>query len=710
MFGGSPAVSGASASPLYPSYTYDFWGEATPAPQAYLPTAILSGVQLGVGEFKTPQDLAVGGDGRIYVLDSGNRRIVVIDERLNVVGVIDQFVNDGVEDRFNNPQGIAVTTRETIVVADTDNARLVELRTDGTFVREIGPPLPEVGVLPADFSFRPRKVGVDPAGRIFVVAANVYEGLLEFDIDGAFAGFIGAARVAPNMWDYFWARISTREQRARLSLFLPTEFSNLDIDSRGFIYATTPGSSVQMTEAVKKLNPAGNDVLRRLGFHVPVGDIVYALRESGVSIAGPSVLVDVVARPEGLYSVLDQRRGRVFTYDSTGNLLYVFGGPQGNVHGTFGTPVAIEALGDKLLVLDSANAQVTIFEPTEYASLIHSAIEHYNAGRFDASTDEWRKVVRINGNYDLAYSGIGRALLWDGEYREAMTYLRLGKDRENYSKAFSYYRKQVIEEYFGAIFVAGLFVGGAFTLARRRKKARLGQSADRSQSGRPADSRPGSQVAATAEAPAPDSLLGSLRYALHVIVHPFDGFWDLKHEKRGNVLSASIILLLVVATYILMRQYTGFLFNYRKVSELNILIELGSVLVPFALWSAVNWAVTTLMDGKGTIKDIYIATAYSLTPLVLLLIPATLISNFLTLEEGAFFYYLQAAATLWTGLLLFLGTLVTHDYDIPKTVVATLVIVVGIGVVIFISMLLFSVINTLLAFVSTLWTEVQFRL
>ena len=34
----------------------------------------------------------------------------------------------------------------------------------------------------------------------------------------------------------------------------------------------------------------------------------------------------------------------------------------------------------------------------------------------------------------------------------------------------------------------------------------------------------------------------SLRYALHCIVRPFDGFWDLTHEKRGSMAAAIQLL------------------------------------------------------------------------------------------------------------------------------------------------------------------------
>ena len=50
-------------------------------------------------------------------------------------------------------------------------------------------------------------------------------------------------------------------------------------------------------------------------------------------------------------------------------------------------------------------------------------------------------------NYDLAYIGIGRALLRQEQYEEAMKYFELKYDDDNYSKAYKQYRKIWVEEH-----------------------------------------------------------------------------------------------------------------------------------------------------------------------------------------------------------------------------------------------------------------------
>ena len=115
--------------------------------------------------------------------------------------------------------------------------------------------------------------------------------------------------------------------------------------------------------------------------------------------------------------------------------------------------------------------------------------------------------------------------------------------------------------------------------------------------------------------------------------------------------AATILLILIVIAFIFTRQYTGFALNYSKIEELNIIMESLSVLIPFLLWCLVNWALTTLWDGKGRMKDIYVASAYALTPLFLVYIPATILSNYLTIEEGTFYNLFLAIGAVWTFAL-----------------------------------------------------------
>lgn len=689
----------------YRGYTYDFWKRPVDAPQAYLPTEVVDGKRLGVGNLRDPQDLFVSEDGSIYIADSGNDRIVVLDRNWALVRIIDSFDRAGGKDGLKNPRGLFVTEHKEIYVADTNNRRVVVLTENGDFIREIGPPVSNVkGVIPDDFDYQPYKIVVDQAERMYVIVENVYDGILEFGVDGQFRGFIGAPRIAPNMIDYFWRKIATDAQRESMKIFLPTEYSNIALDQYGFIYATVTDGDVKKREFVRRLNPTGTDVLRRKGFHPPVGDIEFPQSWEDVSITGPSVLSGVVAQPYGVYSVLDRRRGRVFTYDAEGNLLYTFGG-RGDQLGLFKNAVALDMLDDHFLVLDSLAGSFTVFRPTIYSHAILEAIKLHNTGFYEESSERWAEVASLNSNFDLAYTGIGSSLLRQDRYKEAMEAFRLGNNRLDYSEALGLYRREVLAEHFGLFVLAIALFVVATTFLLKRKDLQAGQYQEVAVAITPDYSTEKNRFFRILKETG-----GGLKYALYLVFHPFDGFWDLKHEKRGNVPAATVILALVTVTYIFVRQYTGFIFNARNLKQLNILIETASVLVPFALWASVNWALTTLMEGKGTPTDVYIASAYALTPLVLVNVPATILSHFITVQEGAFYYFLVVVGILWAASLLFIGTMVTHDYDTKKTTWTTLFMLVGIVIVLFLGLLFFTLIDKLTGFVRDIYSEIVFRL
>lgn len=205
-------------------------------------------------------------------------------------------------------------------------------------------------------------------------------------------------------------------------------------------------------------------------------------------------------------------------------------------------------------------------------------------------------------------------------------------------------------------------------------------------------------------------LVNELRYAFHVIVRPFDGFWDLKHEKRGSLRAAMIILAAAVMTFLLGRRYTGFLFNRINVLYVNFFTEAIGFLLIYVLFITSNWCLTTLMDGKGTYRDIAIATAYALTPYILINVPLVLLSNFMTIEEGAFYYVFVTISYIWTGGLILIGTMVTHEYTMSKTILTLIFVILGMGVMIFLGLLLFSVIQKMVGLVYVLYKEIKFRL
>jgi DNA-binding beta-propeller fold protein YncE len=442
----------ALAEDTHYTYTYDWWGLNRESPDAYEANTSITGDKLGIGDFLNPQGFFVR-DNLIYVCDTGNNRIVVIEKADGVYRlkeVITEFTGETDINTFSGPMDIFVTGKGEFYICDTENQRVVHLNANRELVKELVRPADET--VDQESSFYPQKVVVDSSGRAVVLVKNYNKGFVEYKNTGEFSGFIGANEVKFNMIDYIWKRFATKEQRAQMETFVPTEYNNLALDKDEFIYCTTSvfkERELQNDKAkpIRKLNAMGTDILVRNGEYPPIGDLMWG---NAAGVSGASKFVDVTAMDNDTYFVIDRTRGRIFGYDFQGNLLYAFGS-LGNRMGYFNYPTALEHMDNNLLVLDSGNVSITVFSLTQYGQLINDALMEYKRGNYDTSAAYWEEVLTQNGNYDLAYIGIGRSLLRQGNYKKAMEYFKLKYDEENYSKAFQLYRKQWIEEKIGWI-------------------------------------------------------------------------------------------------------------------------------------------------------------------------------------------------------------------------------------------------------------------
>ena len=185
----------------------------------------------------------------------------------------------------------------------------------------------------------------------------------------------------------------------------------------------------------------------------------------------------------------------------------------------------------------------------------------------------------------------------------------------------------------------------------------------------------------------------SIRYALHVITHPFDGFWDLIHEKRGTIAAANTFLILFLIIRVLKLISTNFQFISAPIQHINVFEEMGSLLLPFIVLCVANWAMTTLFEGKGRFKDIYMGMCYALVPYIIIQLPMILVSNMLTFEEGSFYSVFLSISVIWCAFLVFVGLMEIHDYGPGKTFIFLIVTIVGAAVILFLMLVFFSLLS-----------------
>lgn len=469
LFLGLSIKETAQASSLpYDTYNYDYRENIVFTPAAYVPDGSVSGVNLGVGAFSSPQDMCVAPDGNIYIADTGNNRIVITDASMKkVIRIIDSFERDGQTDTFLAPYGVCVSDKNELYIADSEHKRIVVLTTEGEFVKIVDNPTSEI--LEDGYVFTPLKVSVDYADRIYCIGKNMFEGIMVFDENGDFTGFFGTIEVKITLWEKFWRKIATKEERAKQQLFIPTEFTGIDVDGEGFVYASN--LDPEGVQAVRRLNPRGEDVIKKGQTKNLGGD----LQIDGTSVySGPSTIVDVVYRGSGIYSILDSKRGRIFTYDREGNLLYIFGG-LGSQAGTFTIPVAIESQGEAVMVLDSYRGEVLTFKETRYGSLINEAVALRYDGDETQAVQKWQEVLKLDENNELANTGIGKAYLTAGDNVAAMKYLKLGMSRDYYSIAFKRYRNDILRNNMNYIMTGLVVLVIIYIIWRKRRNKKKGK-------------------------------------------------------------------------------------------------------------------------------------------------------------------------------------------------------------------------------------------
>jgi hypothetical protein len=463
-------------------YNYSYYGRVIHSAPGMTYATSFNAQTLGIS-LTSPEDFEIF-NGFIYIVDSNENKLVVVNDNFEHVTSLSQFpLTQGYMEKLDqqglplndltlkSPFGIDVK-ESGIYIADTGNNRVVKLNFNfeviNTFSDLADPTFDEL-------AFEPLKITVDPTERMYVVARNVYEGIIEINHDGAFNRFTGVNPIRMTPIEIFRRSLMTEAQLAQLKLYLPTEYTNVSINDRNFIYSTSKPSSNNAENMIQLINPKGVDVIKRNGYHPPMGDVHFMIGSNNFVITGPSMLVDIASTNHGIYTVLDQRRSRLFTYDGEGNLLYI-NGDEGAQSDRFSDGVALGYLGDDLLVLDRKSRTVIVYRLTEFGSAVNRAIMYHAEGEFDLAAEIWAEVIKLNTNYEIAYNGIGKYLLREGRFKEAMDFFKLGHDHYYYSKAFRGYRNEIIKQNFGYIVIGSVILGSGLIYLKIRKTYKKGGS------------------------------------------------------------------------------------------------------------------------------------------------------------------------------------------------------------------------------------------
>ncbi len=351
----------------------------------------------------------------------------------------------------------------------------------------------------------------------------------------------------------------------------------------------------------------------------------------------PPYFIDITADVHSVVTAVDQRNGKLYQYDKNGNLLCVFGNGIGSMNGQLSVPVALDVdKSGNIYVLDSQVGLIVVYKPTAFIKNVHKAVGAYADGLYDRSRADFKQVLHVDANYNLAYQGIGRIQVKDEQYRQAMESYRTAGDKSGYSMAFGRWRYQMFREHFHIVVLAfaAALLALMFTIKGLRKASNGILEVYRKNRVR-------------------RRTFYFLPLAVSMMFEPVEVAYIVKRDRRRFEVWTVIAIYITVAVA---RIAEVFLTHYPLAktdpANTNLLLECAMILIPLATLSAAQYAVTAIFSGESKGGEIWILSALSMMPYILLSTPIALVSNLLGLGESGLYSVMTVIMWLWVLVLM----------------------------------------------------------
>lgn len=656
----------------YSTWFLNSKGQIMRTQTAYIPSMIIDGFSTAAEDseksttMSNPEDIFIDEKDYIYVADTGKSRIIVYDANGNCIKTIGEGV-------LASPSGVFVDEAGHVYVADRGKDKIFLFSSEGELKQEYGKP--DSILFGKESAFKPLKVAVDKMGSMYIASAGSINGLIQLDRDGKFMGYFGGNKSSVDILRRIQRLLFTDEQLSRLSRVIPTSISNVAIDHEGLIYTATQTKNT--VQPIKKFNVAGTNLLKDL---------------MGISDSISDITID---RTGNIYAV-DYKESLVIEYNRDGALVFLFGGTDigRQQMGRFKAPsgVAVDSKGH-LYILDKERNNIQVLVATEFANMVHKATALYMDGKYVESKELWEQVLTRNGMFDLAHLGIGMAEYKQQNYEKALDEFRLANNKRGYSDSYWEIRRKWIMENLPAVFISLIVFALIVSLLKQfdriyKFSAPVRNAADRLKRRR---------------------FVADILQFTRVLRHPIDCYYEIKREKKGSIPAALFWILLLIIFTINKIYNTGYIFNSYDVRFVQLGQVLLTIIAPLTLWVACNYLVSTINDGEGSLRDVLVGSTSALMPVILFMLPLTILSNGLTLMEKVIYYFLSNLSVAWSALLMFIMVKEVHDYEIGGTIKNILLTIFLMACIIIIGIILFGLSNQLWDFVYSLYQEVRIR-
>jgi streptogramin lyase len=627
---------GASQTTSY-TKTLDDDNNLVRTQDAYLPDRTITNLGLS-----TPSDIYVDDNSLMYIADTDNSRVVIYD--LNTETVV-QVIGRDICEGISTPKGVFVDQEGNIFIADTGAATVFKVSPDYTMLAKFDKPDTPIY---SDAKYDPAKVAVDAGGSIYIVCESNNTGIVQLAGTGEFLGYFTSNKTVLSPKQVFLKLIYTKEQELKSAALNanPTTFSNIFVDDEGTVYTTSMnGTQSLRMDLIKKHSTDGSNMYTKEG------------RPGVVSTAHTT---DIFVDSQGIIYSSDVD-GFITIYTSSGDLIFQFGAQNKygtDISGLFTklNSVTVDNQG-VIWTVDSEKGYLQSFIPTDYATTIYTAQNLYEHGQYEQSLIEWNKVLRLNQMSVLAHKGVGKAYYQDGEYEKAMEHFEIAGDRDQYSNAYWEVRRDQIGDNISKAFIFLLVIIvlriawaiGDRKKALSKKKRDLGQKLKNV------------------------PVLGELWYSFRTARHPIDRYYDIRVGKNGSLVAATIIYIIFFITYMIYQTSKGFVYQKTDIEDMDISAIVVGFFAILILAIICNWLVTSINDGDGTLKQIYMIPAYGLVPAWISMIAVIAFSYVLTANEAFLLTVMLVVGVGWTIANIFNGLSTVHDYSFGQTVVSIII-------------------------------------
>lgn len=654
-----------SADAPYKTYSVDGYGAVTETQTAYLPYKTIT--KIGEEALNTPRDFTLLDDGSMYILDSGNKRVVVADPEGELSFTFGEEV-------LVNPMGIYVSEERITYVADRDAKAVFVFDEKGNLKQTYGKP--EVPMYGEGLDFLPMKIVVNTSGTMYIVCESNTNGIVEISPaeGGTFLGYFGTNATNASIFTIIWRAILTDAQRAKMVGNIPATPDNMAIDDKGIIYTVTRGEG---EDTIKRLNIAG----------------VNMITDPGKSDTIPAAIG--VGNHDNFFVASQQ--GFIYEYNNEGKLLFMFGGKDDGQQ-RIGLSTKVEAIqvgtDDKIYVLDSDKAQIQVYEPTEFTDYLHNALFLFSKGRYEESKAPLSQVLQMNSLFDYARTAMGTALYKEGDYEGALRYARLSKDLDLYSEAFWEVRNNWLKHNLTTVFIILLAVIAVYWIVKLLHKKKHILDGVNNALKKFGDKK----------------LISELKYMFYFMRHPIDGCYGIKRQNKTSVLSANILLVVGIVFFVINKYFCGFLFKTVRDGEFDVLSDVGLIIIALLLVVGCNYLMCTINDGEGKFRHIYTAIIYSFAPYLLFTPFIFLFGHAVTYNEEFFVSFGTLVMAAWVVVLFVISIMEINNYSFGETLKIIGLTAFTILIVLLLAFIIFVLWSQVFDFLQSLIGEAVYRI